>query len=47
MVKCACTQEKCEGICREIHLHRKRSATYPKDRYGIQWCPAAYKVEER
>ena len=42
MRKCACTKDKCDGICRDTHLHRKRGDKYPKDRNGIQWCPASY-----
>lgn len=46
---CACTGLACEGVCREMHLHRPRFAnpTAKKDA-GVQksWaekCPEAYK----
>jgi len=37
MIKCACNGKKCEGVCREKHLHRKRTF--------LKRCPAAYDVK--
>ena len=34
---CACNGKECEGICRKLHLNRKRDWTEPKNR-----CPEAY-----
>ncbi len=39
---CACNGDKCEGSCRDEHLHRKRNWTNPKDT-----CPAAFKKQEQ
>ena len=47
MVRCACTKDKCEGICRNMNLHRKRSDKYPQDKNKVQWCPASYDRYDR
>ena len=40
---CACTKTKCEGICRKLHLFRKRKS-YELD--GKAQCVAAYVKEK-
>jgi len=36
-VFCSCNGRKCDGVCREKHLYRRRD---------IDRCPAAYDVDE-
>ena len=45
MINCSCSGRKCDGVCREKNLNRKRVMV---DKHGIpllKKCPAAYDVD--